>query len=88
MAVAATEHGMHNGRESERNENRQERVRRDFEDITQVARDAAEDKIRELQKIGEEQTKVLKKRVQEDPLRSVLISAGVGFALGFILTRN
>lgn len=74
-------------------------TRENLVDMGHLAKEAVQDKFHELkdkasEKFGESKEKVLEfeetlaRRVRESPMKSVLIAAGVGLALGFLWRRS
>ena len=74
-------------------------TRENIVDMGHLAKEAVQDKFHELKdraadKYGEGKEKVqefeetLARRVREAPMKSVLIAAGVGMALGFLWRRS
>lgn len=60
-------------------------LKNNLSDMTHIARDAAQQKVSELQQVGREQYKEIEDYVSTQPMKSLLIAGGIGFAVGILL---
>ena len=58
------------------------------EELGKIAKDAVEETLEEGRARLERLERSLEKEIRQYPMRSVLIAAAVGFALGLLLTRR
>ncbi len=63
-------------------------LREELERLGQRAKDAAYGHMDQLRERGMEKARQLEDRIAEEPLKSVLIAAGVGFLLGVMWMRD
>jgi len=63
-------------------------VKRDLQELSSVAKEAAQEKWGDLKEGAVELEGKVENRIREHPIQSVLIAAGVGLLIGVLITRR
>lgn len=69
-------------------EGKTDELKEELGKLGQVAKDAAYEQMEHLREQGMERARQLEDRISEQPLKSVLIAAGVGFLMGMLWNRD